>query len=90
MSKSNPKSFEQSLTELESIVKTMDGGELSLEASLQAFEQGINLIRSCQNQLREAELKVKQLVENDQGLALTDFPEGAHSEHSKANDDSPF
>lgn len=90
MSKSNPKSFEQSLTELENIVKTMDSGDLSLEASLQAFEQGIGLIRSCQNQLQQAEQKVKQLIESEQGLALTDFPQDTQSEHEKNNDNLPF
>lgn len=88
--KAAAQSFEQSLTELETIVKNMDSGELSLEASLQAFEQGIGLIRSCQTQLQQAELKVKQLIESEQGLTLTEFPEDIHSKHNKANDDFPF
>lgn len=88
--KTSVQSFEQSLTELENIVKTMDSGELSLEASLQAFEQGIGLIRSCQSQLQQAEQKVKQLIESEQGLVLADFPEDTNRQYSEANDDLPF
>lgn len=67
-------SFEQALAELETIVKSMDNGELSLESSLQAFEKGVGLIRQCQTQLQQAELKVQQLLETDNGLTIAEFP----------------
>lgn len=73
MAKAKSASFEQSLETLELLVKQMDSGELSLEASLEAFEKGIGLIRQCQQQLQQAEQKVQQLVENNNGFNLTPF-----------------
>jgi len=54
--------FESSLEELEGIVENMESGELSLEASLKAFEKGIVLTRECQEALNRAEQKVKILM----------------------------
>ena len=59
------KDFEKSLQELEQIVQKMEAGELDLEQSLQQFEQGIALAKSCQNALSAAELKVNQLIEEN-------------------------
>ena len=57
--------FESSLEELEDIVENMESGELSLEASLKAFEKGITLTRECQEALNQAEQKVKVLMSTD-------------------------
>lgn len=63
-------SFEQSLAELEKLVVKMESGELALEESLQAFEQGIKLTRQCQNALAQAEQRVQVLLEqNGQSVA---------------------
>jgi exodeoxyribonuclease VII small subunit len=63
--KTPPISFEMALAELESLVGQLEQGELTLEDSLRRFEQGIALVRSCQNTLREAEQKVEQLIERN-------------------------
>ncbi len=57
--------FETSLDELELLVSQMESGELSLEESLQAFERGVALTRSCQQALKTAELRVQALTDND-------------------------
>jgi len=57
--------FEASLNELEKLVDALEQGDLSLEQSLQDFERGINLTRSCQSALSDAQQKVKILLEND-------------------------
>ncbi|HSH28649.1 MAG TPA: exodeoxyribonuclease VII small subunit [Thiohalobacter sp.] len=57
--------FEKTLAELEGLVEKMEQGNLSLEASLAAFERGIELIRTCQQALSEAEQKVEQLLDKD-------------------------
>ena len=57
--------FESALAELETLVEKMEAGELSLEASLAAFERGVKLTRHCQQALTEAELKVKVLTEEN-------------------------
>ena len=53
--KKAPLDFEQSLAELQQLVERLEGGELSLEESLSAFEQGIRLTRDCQGALGQAE-----------------------------------
>jgi exodeoxyribonuclease VII small subunit len=60
--------FEAALEELEQLVAKMEGGELTLDESLQAFERGVKLTRQCQAALQQAELKVQALTE---GGALT-------------------
>ncbi|HHO69249.1 MAG TPA: exodeoxyribonuclease VII small subunit [Gammaproteobacteria bacterium] len=65
--------FEAALDELEKLVETMEQGDLSLEESLKQFERGIQLTRSCQQALREAEQKVQVLLEKDGGERLEDF-----------------
>lgn len=63
-------SFENSLAELEQLVTKMESGELALEESLQAFEQGIKLTRQCQEALTQAEQRVQLLLEqNGQSVA---------------------
>lgn len=55
--------LETSLDSLESLVERMESGEMSLEESLQAFEEGIRLTRHCQQALQQAEQKVRVLLE---------------------------
>lgn len=54
--------FEQALQQLETLVNTLENGELPLEESLSTFEQGIKLSRECQQQLAAAEQKVSLLT----------------------------
>lgn len=66
-------SFEQALAELESLVETMEQGELSLEESLKSFERGVILTRICQQALKEAEQKIQILSENNANAELESF-----------------
>lgn len=56
--------FEQSVTELEAIVKQLEKGEISLEESLKQFEKGVSLARRCQEILNQAEQKIQLLTNN--------------------------
>lgn len=49
------------MAQLEALVESMEKGDLSLEDSLQAFEQGVRLTRICQQALKDAEQKVQIL-----------------------------
>ena len=60
--KTESPSFEEALNELEALVEQMEGGEMSLEQSLGAFERGIALTRQCQQALQVAEQKVEILT----------------------------
>lgn len=59
-----PVDFEAFLKELEELVAKMEGGTLSLEESLAAFERGVKLTRDCQSALRTAEMRIKALTQD--------------------------
>ena len=61
------KKFEEAMQRLEEIVQGLDSGELSLEDSLKAFEEGMKLVKFCSNKLEEAEQKVSILVKENSG-----------------------
>lgn len=63
--------FEKSLNELETLVRDLEQGDMPLEKSLAAFERGVRLTRNCQQALRQAEQRVEQLVEAEDGTLST-------------------
>jgi exodeoxyribonuclease VII small subunit len=69
VSNAKPKTFETSLEELERIVRELEQGELSLEKSLELFEQGVKLSRECQERLNQAERRIEILMRDNQGRA---------------------
>jgi exodeoxyribonuclease VII small subunit len=68
MAEKDARSFEETLRELEGIVTSLEKGELSLEASLGMFEQGVKLVRLLHERLREAEKRVQILVKDREGV----------------------
>ena len=62
--KTDTPTFEEAMQQLEQLVESMEKGELSLDASLEAFEEGVKLTRICQQALKEAEQKVQILSQN--------------------------
>lgn len=58
---SQPESFEAASAELEKIVTTMEAGQMSLEASLSAYQRGAELLQYCQNKLQGAQQQVRML-----------------------------
>jgi exodeoxyribonuclease VII small subunit len=68
--------FESSLEQLEAIVAKMERGELSLEQSLEAFEEGVRLTKTCQNKLKKAEQRVSELLKETGELKQTLIGEG--------------
>ena len=55
--------FETAISELESIVSQMEAGNLPLEASLNAYKRGAELLQLCQKSLSEAEQQVRILTD---------------------------
>lgn len=53
--------FETALAELESIVSSMEAGQLELEASIAAYKRGMELMKHCQAQLTDAEEQIRVL-----------------------------
>ena len=61
------KKFEEAMQRLEDIVENLESGDLSLENSLEIFEEGMKLVSFCSKKLEEAEQKVTKLVKEGDG-----------------------
>ncbi len=62
--------FEQSMQRLEQIVRIMERGEAPLEESLKLFQEGTELVRSCNALLEKANLEVKKIVTAPDGTPM--------------------
>jgi exodeoxyribonuclease VII small subunit len=75
------KDFEAAISELDAIVKRLEEGDLTLEASLQLYERGVQLSRYCHARLEDAERRIEILNERGQTrpapAALTDEDAGS-------------
>jgi exodeoxyribonuclease VII small subunit len=60
--------FESSLEQLEKRVRTLEGGDVSLEEALRLFEEGVDLARTCHEQLEAAEQRVAALTRGATGI----------------------
>jgi len=69
-------SFEEALKRLEIVLESLEHGNLNLEDSVQAFEEGVKLVRFCHDRLDEVERRVELLLKDEAGRFLTKpFPE---------------
>ena len=57
--------FEEALEKLESILESMESGDIPLADLVAKFEEGNNLLRLCQKRLQEAELRIEKLKTDD-------------------------
>ncbi len=74
MNQTSPKiDFEQQLSNLESLVTSLEGGDLTLEESLSSFEQGIKIARECQQALQVAEQRVEVLMKQGDEIVSQPF-----------------
>lgn len=68
----NIKDFEAAISELETVVKKLEEGDLTLEQSLELYERGVTLSRYCHGRLEQAERRIDVLTE---GGTLKPAPE---------------
>ena len=61
------KTFEESMSRLEQIVRAMERGDVALEESLNLFREGTELVKNCGKLLDEAELQVKKVMTDAAG-----------------------
>lgn len=74
MEKQN-KSFESNMQRLEQIVRAMERGDVALEESLKLFQEGTELVRSCNELLENAQLQVKMIMTAADGSPVEEeFP----------------
>ena len=60
-------SFEDSINRLEELVDKMESGESTLEQNLEWFEEGMDLIKTCQTHLVDADKRVQKLITPSKG-----------------------
>lgn len=66
-------SFEEATVRLEEIVKNMENGKIPLAESLTLFEEGVSLVKLCNDMLDNAEQKVSILLKNGENFTETDY-----------------
>lgn len=64
--------FEAALAELETIVKDLETGKVSLEESITAYERGMALKSHCEKKLRDAQMKIEKIVVGPNGTLTTE------------------
>lgn len=68
------KTFEESMTRLEQIVRAMERGDVPLEESLKLFQEGTQLVQSCSRLLDDAQLQIKKVMTGADGSpVMEDF-----------------
>jgi exodeoxyribonuclease VII small subunit len=89
-------SFESAMDRLEKIVERMESGKLPLEDLIVRYEEGMNLVKICQERLANAEQKIEIIARNSAGKAIVkDFeatpepaaPANAVAESENTNDE---
>jgi len=65
--KSNEENFESAMTRLEAIVTEMESDKLPLEDLLQRYEEGVKLVKSCEEKLAAAEKRIEIITRNAAG-----------------------
>ncbi len=66
--------FEQAMGRLEQIVRAMERGDVPLDESLKLFQEGTELVRSCEKRLNDAEMEIKKIMTAPDGSpVLEDF-----------------
>ena len=70
--KNTEQSFEEALSRLETLVRSLEAGNLGLDESLTLCEEGIGLVKYCTEKLDHAEQRVKILVSDANGIREED------------------
>jgi exodeoxyribonuclease VII small subunit len=80
--------FEEAMEKLEKITEELEQGNLSLDAALERFEEGMKLIGFCEKRLDEVEKKIQVLIKEGEKFRLKDWAKeritGEHEKSQKA------
>jgi exodeoxyribonuclease VII small subunit len=70
----NPPTLETAMQRVSEIVASMESGDMPLEKLIESYEEGIGLVKSCQEKLDAAEKRIQIIARNARGeVALEDF-----------------
>lgn len=70
---STEKTFEEMMNKLEEISQDLENGELTLDESMEKFEEGMKLSKKCSEVLENAEKKIKILIKDGEDIKEEDF-----------------
>ena len=70
---STEKTFEEMMNKLEEISQDLENGELTLDESMEKFEEGMKLSKKCSEVLENAEKKIKILIKDGEDFKEEDF-----------------
>ena len=65
--------FEEALDKLESLVASMESGDVPLATLVEKFEEGSKLVKTCEERLKQAELKIEKLRKDNEKAVLEAF-----------------
>ncbi|MGA1205258.1 MAG: exodeoxyribonuclease VII small subunit [Opitutales bacterium] len=71
--KKNEPTFEQALEKLESLVASMESGDIPLADLVEKFEEGSKLVKTCEKRLKSAELKIEKLRKENDSVTMEAF-----------------
>ena len=77
--------FEGAMDRLETIVEQMESGKLPLEDLIVRYEEGMNLVKICQERLASAEQKIEMIARNSAGKAIVKDFEATQEPAARAN-----
>ena len=77
--------FEGAMDRLETIVEQMESGKLPLEDLIVRYEEGMNLVKICQERLASAEQKIEIIARNSAGKAIVKDFEATQEPAAPAN-----
>src|SRR3979411_278874 len=77
--------FESAMDRVESIVEQMESGKLALEDLIVRYEEGMNLVKICQERLASAEQKIEMIARNSAGKAIVKDFEASQEPAAPAN-----
>jgi len=82
-------SFEEAMSRLDKIVKELESGDLSLEASLARFEEGVKLSRECRDFLFASRQRVELLLKEEGSgrLSLESYEEDVDEDDEEEDED---
>jgi len=65
--------FEEALEKLENLVASMESGDVPLATLVEKFEEGSKLVKTCEERLKQAELKIEKLRQDNEAVVLEAF-----------------
>lgn len=67
------KSFESALEEIQALIEDLENGNIPLKKSINKFNEGVELLKYCQKELKDAELSIQKVLDKDGKIVLEDF-----------------